>query len=402
MKLRNVTGTRTGAEMLGVSLLGMAMMICGACAGAQTSRNASAQTASGPKAPPKTSFRPYDVMDEKQGMVVSRMAVPKDWKVTSRVIWNYNDFFLPVHIFARAEAPDGASWIEFFPVEFFEWLDAAHDRPGPGVGGIHHPNIQLPEAMARYVVGRNRGNKKNLRILGYRPVNNLPKAFPKAFSQGVPEGEGICMRVQYEQDGGPVEEEFYGFMPKRVTIPAGEMTEYHQILMLVHSLGAKAGKLEAARPLLGFVATSIEANPAWQKRYAEVQKMQTEVYNNQLAAGYASIRAAGERSRAISAQNDEFLARIDAGLTANRAHSGASSSYSASSNEGFSQSADNFDQYIRGTEHLQDQNGVVSDQSTDYNYHWTDGFGRFVHTDDASLDPNQYLNGNYQKMTPPR
>jgi GH24 family phage-related lysozyme (muramidase) len=40
---------------------------------------------------------------------------------------------------------------------------------------------------------------------------------------------------------------------------------------------------------------------------------------------------------------------------------------------------------------MQDQNGVVSDQYTDYNYHWTDGSGNFVHTNDQTLDPNRYL-----------
>ena len=47
-------------------------------------------------------------------------------------------------------------------------------------------------------------------------------------------------------------------------------------------------------------------------------------------------------------------------------------------------------------------NGVVSDQYTDYDYHWTDGSGRFVHTDDPNLDPNKYLNGNYEQMAPQR
>jgi hypothetical protein len=70
----------------------------------------------------------------------------------------------------------------------------------------------------------------------------------------------------------------------------------------------------------------------------------------------------------------------------------------APSNEEFDRGTDGFDQYVRGTEHMQDQNGVVSDQYTDYNYHWTDGSGRFVHTD----DPNKYLNRDYKQMTPQR
>jgi len=49
---------------------------------------------------------------------------------------------------------------------------------------------------------------------------------------------------------------------------------------------------------------------------------------------------------------------------------------------------------------MQDQYGAVTDQYTDYNYHWTDGFGRFVHTDDPNFDPNRYLKGAYEQMTP--
>ena len=347
-----------------------------------------------------TKFRAFSLVDAKQGgLVVSRFAVPEDWKASGRAQWNYNDFYLPVHVSARAEAPDGGSWIEFYPAEVFVWLDRAHDRPGPGSGGIHHPGITLPEALVRYIIVRNRSKAKNLRILGSRAVDDLPQAFPKVFTQGAPKGRGLCMRVQYELNGAPVDEEFYGFMGDLVTLSssgaAGLIHEYHRSMFMVHSLGAKNGKLEAQRPLLGAIATSLEPNPAWQRRLAEVQKMQMDFWNRRMAANYAQIRAAGERSRAISAQNDQFLRNIDAGLVANqRARASAGGGQASESG------SDGFDQYIRGTEHMQDQNGVVSDQSNNYNYHWSDGFGQFVHTDDPNLDPNHYLTGNYQKMTP--
>ena len=374
----------------------------GGTSSAQNKAAKSKTPAVNPPADPKVKFRPYEVVDAQQGgLVVSRFAVPQDWKASSSVKWNYRDFYLPVHVSARTESADGGSWIEFFPAEFFLWLDPAHDQqpPGPGsVGGIHHRNITLPEAMGRYIVARNRSNARNLRILGYRPVNDLPKAFPQLFKDAPP-GEGICMRVTYELDGSPVDEEFYGFMSSLDIIPAGRITEYHRRLFLVHSLGAKAGKLETLRPLLGFMATSIETNPAWQKRYGEIVKMQQDYYQRASAANYAQIRAAGQRSRALAAQSDQFLHQIDANLAAqNNAQRSAPSGFS--SNDDFYKHADEFDQSIRGTEHMKDANGVVSDQYTDYNYHWTDGYGRFVHTDDPNLDPNRYLNGNYQQMTP--
>ncbi|MFZ3341714.1 MAG: hypothetical protein WA213_12580 [Terriglobales bacterium] len=336
---------------------------------------------------------------------MSRFAVPKGWRTTSRVNWNYNDFYLPVHIAARSESPDGSSWVEFFPAEFFVWLDPAHDRAPigrGGMGGIHHPNITLAEALARYVIGPNRANTKNLRIVGTRPVNDLPSAFSHAFPNGAPQGQGICMRVQYEMNGSPMVEEFYAFMPRVEAIPSGRMTEYHQLFLLVHSVGATAGRLESVRPLLGFMATSIESNPAWQERFGQIKKMQGEYYNRIMAQNYAGIRAAGERSRSSAAQSDQFLRQIDANLAASRAQQSQPAGFSSSSNDDFYKRADAFDQNIRGTEHMQDQNGQVTDQYTDYNYHWTDGNGTFVHTNDPNYDPNKYLNGNYQQMAPPQ
>ncbi|MCK7511444.1 MAG: hypothetical protein MZV70_50260 [Desulfobacterales bacterium] len=70
------------------------------------------------------------------------------------------------------------------------------------------------------------------------------------------------------------DEEFYGFIPEIevVPYPPNGSTEYHSYLWLVHSLGAKAGKLESVRPLLGFIATSLEANPSWEQRYGQIHK----------------------------------------------------------------------------------------------------------------------------------
>jgi len=254
----------------------------------------------------------------------------------------------------------------------------------------------------RYVIAPNRASARNLHILGSRPVNDLPKAFSHVFTNGVPQGQGICMRVQYEMNGSPVDEEFYAFMPKMDVIPSGRMVEYHQQFLMAHSMGAKAGKLESVRPLLGFMTTSLEPNPAWQERVGEIKKMQGEYYQRIMAQNYAGIRAAGEFSRANAAQSDQFLQQIDANLAASRARQSRPAGFTSRSSEDFYKRADDFDQNIRGTEHLQDQNGQVTDQYSDYNYHWTDGNGRFVHTDDPNLDPNRYLNGNYQLMTPPQ
>jgi len=198
-----------------------------------------------------------------------------------------------------------------------------------------------------------------------------------------------------------VDEEFYGYMPAQDDIPYTKLfrqVEHHKVLVMAHSMGARSGQFEKNRPTLGAIATSLAFNPSWRERLKSIQQQQQAEFQRKLAQGYANIAAAAQMSKMISAQNDAFLHNIEA----QRQASNASLNRSAAGTRdgGFDQRMDDVDQFIRGTEHMVDQNGVVSDQYTDYNYHWTDGFGRYVHTDDPNLDPNQYLTGNYQKMTP--
>jgi hypothetical protein len=271
-----------------------------------------------------------------------------------------------------------------------------------GSGAIHQPNISLPQAMARYVIARNRVNVSNLRILGYRPVNNLSKAFTHSFSGGMPQGKGICMRVQYELNGSPVDEEFYGLMPPKDAIPAPPAAiECHSYLYIAHSIGAKSGKLDSLRPLLGTIATSYEVIPGWQQEFNRIHQMISDKASQQLAQGWANIELAKQISAQAHASNEAFLQRIDASLAQGQAQRNAARSASnAGSGEEVNRGNDGFDQYVRGTEHMEDQYGAVSDQYTDYNYHWTDGFGRYAHSNDHNYDPNKDLNGNYQQMTP--
>jgi hypothetical protein len=357
----------------------------------------------------KIKFRPYLQIDQQLGgMAAQRIMIPEDWKATSRVDWNINHVYLPVHGHIRAEAPDGESWVDVYGMEMFSWADRAHDHGRWGVrdwtGAIHHPNVSLSEAMVRYVIVPNRRNATNLRVLGYRPVNNLPAAFAH-LTDKPKEGNGICLRVQYELKGSSMEEEFYGFMPQidAIPYPPSGSTEYHSYLLYVHSLGAKAGKLESLRPLLGFIATSVELNPAWQQRFNEIHQAGLE--GEQQKMDERSLMIKNQLSD-VHPMNQTFLGFIkarDARLARSCAQEAARrSSNSAGSNEESNKGADGFTQYLGGAEHMQDQNGVVSDQYTDYNYRWTDGSGTFVHTNDQSIDPNKYLNGNCEQMTPHR
>ncbi len=354
--------------------------------------------------PSKVKFRVQEVADKDQGgLIAVRFAAPQDWKANGLLEWRYNDLYTPVRFSSRAESPDGSAWIETYPAELFFWLDPRWDNfKGGTVGGIHFTNVTIQQAMQRYMIQRYRAKVKNLKILGYRPVSNLAKAL----NQPTIAGEGIDFRVQYESGGEMVDEEFFGLMTPKLTIPyhgpQGTTYEYHRTLALVHSIGAKrdakGDRLESMRALLGYIARSYEVDKVWEKQRDLVMKQLNDAYNRNLAAGYAQIEAAGRLSRSISANNDAMIKALDERRDEQRAASNATRSSSPSENS--YKGAEDFDQYIRGTEKVEDSSGNVSEQSSLYSYHWTDGFGNYVHSNDSSFDPNNHSNVPYEKLNP--
>ena len=355
--------------------------------------------------PSKVNFRVQEVADKAQGgLIAIRFAAPQDWKANGLLEWHYNDLYTPVRFSSRAESPDGSAWIETYPAELFFWLDPRWDnfKQGANGSGIHFTNVTIQQAMQRYVIQRYRAEVKNLKILGYRPVSNLAKAL----NQPSITGEGIDFRVQYESGGETVDEEFFGLMTPKLTIPyhgpQGTTYEYHRELALVHSIGAKrdakrdakGDKLESMRPLLGYIARSYEVDKVWAKQRDIVIKQLNDAYNRNLAAGYAQIEAAGRLSRSISANNDAMIKAMDEQRAASNA------THPSSPSESSYKGAEDFDQYVRGTEKVEDSSGNVSEQSSLYSYHWTDGYGNYVHSNDSSFDPNNHSNVPYEKLKP--
>jgi hypothetical protein len=371
----------------GTSILGL--LALAACNRSNTATARESQ--SGFKAASKTRFRVQEVADRTQGGLVGlRFAVPRDWKAGGRFDWNYSDLYSPLRVSTRAEAPDGSAWVETFPMELFYWMDPPWDGPNPtapgSIGGIHHRDIRLVEAMQRYVIARYRGRESNLQLLGIRPVSNLPQALGQPASPG----NGVCIRIRYQSGNDTADEEFYGFMSDIMTIPytgpQGTMYEYHRALSLVHSVGARNRSLESMRPVLGLIASSFQTDKIWLQRYQAVIQQLNDAYQQALAQGYAQIQAAGQLSGMISANNDEMIRSMDQ----QRAQANAAS---ARVDDRAYKAIDNYDQYIRGTEKVEDAYGQVSEQPNQYNYHWADGYGSFVHTNNPDFDPNRYTSG---------
>jgi hypothetical protein len=47
---------------------------------------------------------------------------------------------------------------------------------------------------------------------------------------------------------------------------------------------------------------------------------------------------------------------------------------------------------------VEDSSGNVSEQSSLYVYHWADGFGNYLHSNDPNFDPNNHSNVPYEQL----
>jgi len=347
-------------------------------------------------------FRTHAIIDQQQGgLVLATITVPQNWTVNSRVEWRYGDVSHPVRAAARAEAPDGSAWVEYFPVELFYWLEPVRSPVPVGgrtLGMIHVPNIRLPDAMQRFVITPYRGRMQGLQVVGTRPVKGLPEAFHLPPTPG----EGMAVRLRYTANGRPVDEDVFGMLSSgnRVpyTGPQGTWYESHRPLILVHAVGATDGKLQSMYPLLGFVATSLQVDPGWEAHRQKVMQQLSVQFNQYIARGYAQIQAAAQLSKTISANNDAMLASMQAQRQA-QAQRDAARRAAANSSSGRS-SSDDFSLYIRGTERMKDPYWGESEQSYNQRYHWTDGQGNYKSSNDSTYNPNIGAGGGptWQRM----
>ncbi|MDP9089367.1 MAG: hypothetical protein M3O26_11605 [Pseudomonadota bacterium] len=339
-------------------------------------------------------FTMRTIVDRQQGgMPVAVFVAPEHWVDRSEVIWNYADMSNPVHASASAENPADAQAFYLFPSLDLFWLSpAGYYRPGQNYMGQIYAEPMRPEALLATFAEQQRGREAGFRLIGSKSLPGLAAALklPATDTQ-----QGVGLKVRYELNGKPVEEEFYAVY-YRANIPydgpQGRTWQTNWGLTAPHSFRAPAGVLDRRREIFTVISRSIRRNPAWQARLAAVNQYLAEQFNRQLQAGYDQIAAAGRLSHEISANNDAMLASIDSRMQASRVSSGDSA--------GARSSADKFDDYLRGVETTDDPYYGTSQHAGTESYHWTDGYGSYRNTNDAGADPNQTESGSWTLMKP--
>lgn len=335
-------------------------------------------------------FTIRQVTDAKlNGLVAYRFSAPKTWRDSSQTYWNLLHTTHPSTMSVTVENPANSEACFVYPPLIACYL------PGPraplregkdGLDGISLYPMQPAQALASFIQ-KNRSQYPDLKFIGSRDLPDLPKAFHLNMATTQ---HGIGEKVTYTLEGKPVEEEFYA-------------VHYYQVvqgealwgLACVHSFRAPAGTLNRRRNVFAAIPKSFLMTPEFAQRIMAVKQQLSAQYAATMRANAAEVNAARQRSAQLTANENQFLANVDRNLAASRAAGNAASAGGATRTGN-----DGQDDYIRGVETMNDPVTGTSQHSLTEQYHWTDGYGNYRNSNDASYNPNHNENGDWQMMTP--
>lgn len=344
-------------------------------------------------------FMLHQVIDRQHnGVVASVFEYPATWQARSDVIWNFQNYNFPLTTFAQVFNPAGTEALESLPAELYSWVNEGLGVYIPGQDYYGTPFLMpmsAADALTRWVIPKYRGNRPGLRIVGSAPVPQLPQKLN--MNPGGVQTEDVCVKVEYTENGRLFEEEFYGMKFSQDVPyygPQGMTIQTNWGFARLFTFRAEKGALDAARETLWRIAGSVKVNPRWEQIYAQVMQQIKMMFDQQLQAGYANIQSAAEMSNASSANNDAMLASFEQQRQAAQQSSHARNDASDRS------SSDAFDDYIRGVETVNDPYYGQSQQDANYQYHWTDGFGKYQSSNDPFFNPNTGSTQNWTIMEP--
>jgi hypothetical protein len=344
-------------------------------------------------------FTLHQVIDRQhKGMVSSVFEYPAVWQAHSEVTWNFQNMSFPVTAYAQVYNPSGTEAFEFLPAEYFFWINEGYGFYQQGqdvMGQVFMPPMPAGDVMTQWVIPKYRRNRPGLKIVAVRPLPQLARGI--ALDLGGAPSEGVCVKSEYAENGRLFGEELYGIkLTQEVPYygPQGMMIQINWGFARLFSFRAEKGALESQRGTFWHIASSVKLNPRWEQLYAQILQQLKVLFDQYIQAGYSQIQAAAQMSSAISANNDAMLNAIE------QQRQAAWQSSPAKSDSSDRSPNDNFDDYIRGVETVNDPYYGESQQDANFKYHWTDGVGGYKNSNDPFFNPNNDSNQNWTIMEP--
>lgn len=319
------------------------------------------------------------------GIEAFRMLVPVGWQSSGGIEWRPDQSNLATAVM-RIWNPKGMEALEFFPIVPYTWAQSgiAFFPPGSNyMGNLVMPVVAEPGAFVQQVVlPQHRRSAAGLRVTGRTPLPEVAKAVAAGIQeQGVSKRVvAEQVRVEYEQGGKAIQEDFYCVMVYSTSALLPGTTFWGPERL--YSFKAEKGKLDETTKLLHAMVASMKINLAWYNQYLQV----TQLWQQRQMQ---SIRSAGELSRYIAKTNEEISAMIRQSYEARQASQDRISA--------------NFSRTIRGVESYHNPfEGRAVELPSDYRDVWVSSKGEYFFSNDAGFNPNVGDTQTWKLMKPER
>jgi hypothetical protein len=317
-------------------------------------------------------FVEHRVIDkEGTGLPAATYLLPEGWTVKDRLYWDYQDIFHPARYVGQYQSGDGALRTEYFANVGSIW------STGPaGTQGIRPPAsvIEALKGFIPYV-----RTVARLRFTGAKKIPTPRQMVQQGGATGQTDFESGMVRIEYEQNGRPVEEEFYA--DYSVVRAASQGVVYLETvgwtLLSINSCSAPKGRLDECRKIALTIRFSSRATLPFYNRYMQVTRLLQD-------QAYAQIYQAGQISRIISQTNDQISKTISESYWSQQ-----------KANDGINQ---HFSDYIRGVDRYSDGSGAVYQLPSGYANAWVNNKGEYLVSDQAGFDPGTALQEEWKPL----
>jgi hypothetical protein len=329
-------------------------------------------------------LRPYIVQDPQLGVEAFRLLVPSDWKVEGGIVWRSNPT-RPATVSLRVYNPAGVEEIGVVPDIPCVWsptLASFGFRPGSMYLGneVRPPMGDAIQCLRGLILPRYSAQLPGAKVVAQVPLPEMAQAWAQANFpdlQGQAQFSGGKIRVEYQQQGKPVEMDVYTVVGQwTALIQRAPMTFWGADTIRYSK--AEKGKLEEQYKLFQAILYSEKLNIQWMNRYAQVRDMMTQ---NQIDAS----------NRAV--QLSQYLSRVN-----NQISDTIRQSYERRQ-AAMDRASAKFDQTIRGVEEYRNPfEGGSVELPSGYRNVWANSLGEYILSDNSNFNPNNGSNQEWRSL----
>ncbi len=335
-------------------------------------------------------FRKLVYVDQQgTGLEAFSFLMPVEWKFEGEMTWILDNPAMPSVTAFRVSALKGPEQFEVFPNHCYFWTTNLQllgmFPPGSKYFGSKVKRVVTAQkALRDIIIPEQRKGLPGFKILKDENVPELPLALgagKQAQGVGSSGATGAKIRIRYDMDGAPIEEEFYAVV-EQFTFPVQGMygTFFNTIWYIdyIFSFRAGEGKLENNTQIFQTITSSFRLNPKWYAKYSNVIEYMAQQQITQ-------IESIGEFSRMLSRMSDQLSAEKMEQFK-------ASGDVYDKVSQKFSDNTLGIDRYFDPHE------GMEVELPSGYNQAWCNNNGEYILTDNPNFNPNETSNLHWEPM----